>query len=128
MPLPPRLEQELNELRLQHRIEVIEEAELINLIFLGFAIGDGYTVAHSDLLLRVPRSYADAGPDMFWTIPEVLLANGQVPQAADSKELHVGREWRRFSWHRPQSSPWNPNVDNLQSNLEFIRKRLGEKK
>ncbi len=128
MPLPPRLEQELNELRSQHQIEVKEETDVINVIFLGFVIGDGYAVTHSDLLLRIPRSYADAGPDMFWMAPAVLLANGQTPQAADSRERYVDREWRRFSWHRPPSNPWNPNIDNLHSHLEFIRKRLREKK
>src|SRR5947209_2730416 len=120
MPLPPRLEQELNELRAHHQIQVIEEAEIINVILLDFAVGPGYCRSHSDLLLRIPRSYPDAGPDMFWMGLEVLLENGQVPQAADSRERYVERDWRRFSWHRPPSTPWNPNVDNLHSHLEFI--------
>jgi hypothetical protein len=128
MPLPPRLEQELNELRAQHQIEVTEEADLINVVFAGFALGEGWTLTHSDLLLRIPRSYADAGPDMFWMNPEVKLAGGQLPQAGEPVERLINRDWRRFSWHRPPSSPWNPNVDNLHGHLEFIRKRLREKK
>src|SRR5258708_21640224 len=128
MPLPPRLEQELDELRSQYQIEVKEEPDTINLMFAQFALGDGYSVAHTDLLLRIPRSYADAGPDMFWTTVEVVLAGGQIPQTAESIERYVDRDWRRFSWHRAASSPWNPNTDNLHGYLEFIRRRLREKK
>ena|ERR1700722_3352326 len=126
MPLPPKLEHELDELRGQHKIEVTEEPDLINIVFLNLHVGEGYRPTNCDLLLRIPRSYPDAGPDMFWTAPEVLLANSRVPQAADVIETYLGRRWRRFSWHRPPTSPWNPTVDNLHSHLEFIRKRLRE--
>jgi hypothetical protein len=125
MTLPPKLEGELEELRSDYVFEVIEDPDFINLIFKDFALGEGYSLTHSELLLRMPRSYPDAGPDMFWTAVEVLLAGGTVPQAADSIEPYAGKNWRRFSWHRP---PWNPNVDNLHGHIEFIRRRLREKK
>lgn len=125
MPLPPKLEQELTELRAEYQIQVVEDAEFICLIFSTFPLGDGFTLPSSDLLLRVPRSYNDAGPDMFWTSPEVLLSGGGVPQNADSLEDYCGRKWRRFSWHR---GGWNPTCDNLHGHMEFIRRRLREKK
>jgi hypothetical protein len=121
MSLPPRLETELASLDSSHVIEIVEESDCISLIVRNFELGDGYSVPNSDLLVRMPRSYPDAGPDMFWTDPAVTLVNGQIPQSAESIEGYVGRQWRRFSWHR---QPWNPRVDNLSGYLEFVRKRL----
>jgi hypothetical protein len=127
MTLPPKLARELEALSGSHQIEVIEDPDFVNLIFKSFALGDGYSVSTSDMLMRIPRSYPDGGPDMFWVGKEVLLASGAVPQAADSIEPHLGREWRRFSWHRP-GNRWHPTADNIQSQLEFIRRRLIEEK
>ncbi len=126
MPLPPRLEEELVELRgRNHQIDVTEDPDFISVVLIDFALGDGYSREFSDLLLRVPRAYPDAGPDMFWTTPDLLLANGQPPQSGEVIEQYLGRPWRRFSWHRPV---WNPSIDNLHAYLEFIRKRLRERK
>lgn len=127
MTLPPKLKRELGELRKSSNFEVIEDPEFINLVFSAFPLGDGYSASQCDLLLKVPRSYPDAGPDMFWVNPEVTLASGLLPQAAEHTETHLNRSWRRFSWHR-QGSQWNPTVDNLHGHMEFINRRLREKK
>jgi hypothetical protein len=123
--LPPRLEKELEELRREHSINVVENGDTIFLIFPSFVLSDGFRVTAADLLLQVPRSYPDAGLDMFWLEPTVLLANGQCPQNADLIESYVNRQWRRFSWHR---QGWNPAVDNLHGYLEFVRYRLRDKR
>ena len=125
MTLPPKLEREIAELRATNQIEVIEDPDYINLVFGAFPLGEGYNIAASDLLLRVPRSYPDAGPDMFWVAKEVVLATGSAPQAAESIETYLGKPWRRFSWHRKS---WNPTFDNLHGHMEFIRRRLREQK
>src|SRR5690242_2647631 len=90
MPLPPKLHRELEEARALGRIEVVEDPWFVNLLFKDFSIGDGFNMRTCELLIRVPRSYPDTGPDMFWTAPELLLADGGVPQAADCIEDHVG--------------------------------------
>jgi hypothetical protein len=123
--LPPRLDKEIQELRAERQVDVIEEGDWINIVIPAFALGEGYAVTSSDLLIRVQRTYPDAGPDMFWLDVAVVLANGQLPQSADPIERYQGRDWRRFSWHRAR---WDPSVDNLHGYLEFIRKRLREKK
>ncbi|HEV2523428.1 MAG TPA: E2/UBC family protein [Candidatus Acidoferrales bacterium] len=124
MALPPALERELEDLRQYQNVEVVEQADVINLILKNFGLGEGYNPATADLLLRIPRSYPDAGPDMFWLNPRVTLVNGACPQAADANENHLGRTWQRFSWHRSQ---WKPAVDNIHGQIEFIRKRLRER-
>jgi hypothetical protein len=106
-------------------VDVVEDGAWINLVISTFPLGEGYTKASSALLIRVQRTYPDAGPDMFWLDVGVMLASGGVPQAAQAIETHSGKQWRRFSWHR---TTWNPSVDNLHGYLEFIRKRLREKK
>lgn len=128
MALPPRLQREIDELiDSPCNIEVSEDSDFINLVFKTFPLEEGYSAPVSDLLLRVPRSYPEAGPDMFWVDPEIILATGQIPQSAENIESHLGKNWRRFSWHR-QGSPWNPTIDNIQGYVEFIRRRLREKK
>lgn len=124
MALPSALESELEELRKCQDVEAVEQADVINLILKNFGLGEGYSPTVADLLLRVPRSYPDAGPDMFWLNPRVTLANGACPQAAEANETHVGKTWQRFSWHRSQ---WKPTVDNIHSQIEFIRRRLHER-
>lgn len=126
MTLPPKLQKELEELNREHKIGSTEEGDWINLIFCGFALGEGFSTATADLLIRVPRSYPDAGPDMFWVDSSVVLAGGRTPQSADAIEgPYAGRKWRRFSWHR---KGWNPSVDNISGHLEFVRRRLREKR
>jgi E2/UBC family protein E len=126
LALPPRLDKELEELRSEYQVDVSEEGDWINLIFRNFPLGEGFNVVSSDLLVRIQRTYPDAGPDMFWLDTKVTLSSGQAPQNAEAIEgPYTGRTWRRFSWHR---QIWNPSVENLQSYLEFIRRRLREKK
>ncbi len=122
MPVPPKLEQELDILRTEYDLEVIEDSDFINLIFRDFPLGALFSVPSSKLLLRVPKIYPEAGPDMFYTDPAVRLANGELPKNTESVETFVGTNWRRFSWHRQQ--PWHPIADNMHSCIEFIRRRL----
>jgi hypothetical protein len=123
--LPPRLEKEIEELRAERQVDVVEDGDWISVIIPAFALGEGYTQSSSDLLIRTQRIYPDAGPDMFWLDVGVLLTDGRPPQAAESIELYQGRNWRRFSWHRQR---WEPSIDNLHGYLEFIRSRLREQK
>lgn len=122
MAVPPKLEKEIGELRATYSLDVVEDSEFINLIFKDFPLAEGFSTPSSDLLLRVPKSYPDAGPDMFYTDTAVTLSSGELAKNTDSIEPFVGRNWRRFSWHRQQ--PWNPIVDNMHSCVEFIHCRL----
>lgn len=123
--LPPKLAKEVEELQHDYAIEVVEDSDNVNLIFQSFPLEEGYNMPSAEMLLRIPRTYPDTGPDMFWTNEQLLLADGRIPQAAEAFETHLSKRWRRFSWHRP---PWNPVIDNLRSHVEFIRKRLRAKK
>jgi hypothetical protein len=75
------------------------------------------------LLLRLPLSYPNGKPDMFWVDEDFLLKDGRVPKSGDVFENWLGRRRRRFSWHM---SSWNPGADNLLTFLEFINNRLAK--
>jgi len=124
--LPPKLEEELAVLREEYNVEVHEDPNSVYLIVHGFPTSQLYNRPTVTLLLQVPRPYPDAGLDMFWTDEDLRLANGSIPQAGDVIENHLGRRWRRFSWH-PQfggSGKWDPNIHNVRSYLTFIGRRF----
>jgi Prokaryotic E2 family E len=119
--LPPRLDKELEELSKHYQIEVVEDADFVSLVFSEFPTGPLFRPLATTLLLRIPRSYPDAGPDMFWTSADLTLADSTVPTAGESIETYVGRSWRRFSWHHNR---WNGNTDNIATYLIFVRRRF----
>ena len=75
------------------------------------------------LLLKLPLSYPNGKPDMFWVNQDFLLKDGRVPRSAEVVEACLGQPRRRFSWHL---SSWNPGADNLRTFLEFINNRLAK--
>ena len=82
-----------------------------------------YNKTSVTLLLRIPLSYPNGKPDMFWVDENFLLKDLRVPKSAEQVESWLGKHWRRFSWH---PSNWNPGVDNLSTYLEFIDNRLAK--
>ena len=136
--LPTQLLDELAELKKRFRIEVVEEETVIDVIIFDFPTSSHYNQAQTRVLVRVPRTYPDAGLDMFWTDPDLRLSDGSVPAGADSIEPYAatvtvagleGKSWRRFSWHPQPGTPnrWNPSVDNLVVYTEFISRRLSQR-
>lgn len=122
--LPQQLVQEVEELRKEgYSIELIETEGWANVVFHNYPILSGYSKALTKLLLKIPISYPNGQPDMFWTNVDLTLKDGQVPRSAEQIESAIGKQWRRFSWH-PQN--WNPGVDNLRTYLEFVNNRLSK--
>jgi E2/UBC family protein E len=102
---------------LGYDMEIAEADGFINLIFKDYLLPTGYNKASTSLLLRVPVAYPNGNPDMFWTDVDLLCVDGRTPKSAESIEIHVGKQWRRFSWH-PQN--WNPGTGNLRMYLGFV--------
>lgn len=110
--------QEIDEFKdLGYSIEVSETDGFVNLVFEDYLLPTGYNKTSTTLLLRLPAAYPNGNPDMFWTDVDLLCADGRIPKSADSIETHIGKQWRRFSWH-PQN--WNPGTGNLRMYLEFV--------
>ena len=121
--VPQQILQEIEALSADYSIEVCEDGGVINLVFDTYSIPGGFSMSETSLLLRLPASYPNGKPDMFWTEPELTLADGRVPRQADQIQSFLGKSWRRFSWHLSQ---WNPGRDNLYTYLEFVNMRLAK--
>ncbi len=73
-----------------------------------------YTPRTADILIRLMPGYPLTPVDMFWTTPDIRLASGGYPQAADVHETPGGGRWQRWSRH----NQWRAGVDDLRT---FIR-------
>lgn len=122
--IPPALSEETSQMQEGGlAVELLEAEGWFNVVFTGYPLPRGYSKRATTLLVKVPPSYPNGRPDMFWVDEDVLLETGAVPRSADSIETALGRRWRRFSWH-PQN--WNPGVDSLRTYLEFVNRRLAQ--
>ena len=83
----------------------------------------GFNRDAADLLVRLHPGYPDVPPDMWWFRPAVHLANGTFLRATGVVEVHLGREWQRWSRHF-NNGQWQSGVDGLASFLALIRQDL----
>jgi Prokaryotic E2 family E len=81
-----------------------------------------YQVGNTDVLFITDTMYPLSAMDMFWTDPTVVRPDGSIPAGAESIETYLGRQWRRFSWHR--NGIWNPNGNPLLDHFEFMLARF----
>lgn len=92
------------------------------LVLLGFTLPAAYTPRSVNLLVKLPPTFPDAAPDMFWVEPHVHLASGAVP-ASTSGETLLGRVWQRFSWHLQQGA-WKVGQSDLRDFIRCVRARF----
>lgn len=112
----------LEELDLDY--ELTQEGGMVCVVIKGWSTPPGYEPQEVDLLLRLPPTFPDTQPDMYWCDPEVrVAATGALPQAADLFEEYLGRRWQRFSRHLNPGA-WQPGRDSLASYLALITQAL----
>lgn len=80
-----------------------------------------FAVDRSDLMFMSDHSYPLSAMDMFWTEPEVLRLDGGIPAGGESIETYLGRQWRRFSWHR--QGVWRPTGNPLLDHYALMEAR-----
>ena len=122
--IPTQIVDEVSTLKDEgNSVEVIEAEGWVNVIFSNYAVPPKFSKTSITLLVKLPLSYPNGRPEMFWTDVDLLFKDGRTPRSAEQIETVVGRQWRRFSWY-PTS--WNPGADNLRTYLEFINNRLAK--
>ena len=105
--------------------DIIPDGQKLYIKFKDFPLPTAlYNMDTTDLLIFTTPHYPRAGFDMFWTDPRLALKNESVPKQAEVIELHLGQEWRRFSYHPYNSTPWNPSEDNIARFIEYVKQRL----
>lgn len=92
------------------------------LILPEYELPRGYQPERVRLLLKLPPTFPDAAPDMFWVHPAVRAPNGGLPRAASTEHL-LGEDWQRFSWHLVQGA-WKPGVSTLRDFLRSVAARF----
>ena len=121
--IPQDLTDDLKELG--YVFEVLEEANKVYVRFENFAIpSDKFSMSATQLLIFTTPLYPKTNFDMFWTDENLVLKNGNVPKNAEVIETHLGKRWRRFSYHPYNNKPWNPALDDVGSFIEHVRERL----
>jgi hypothetical protein len=102
--------------------EVIEEGMRLYVLLHKVRLPGGlFRLEESDVLFTTDQQYPLSAMDMFWTEEGVIRPDGSIPQNAESIEAHLGRQWRRFSWHRNEA--WNPNGNPLLDHYAFMEAR-----
>ena len=105
------------------RVDVEQQGPQAYIILRALPLPKGaYQVTVSDVLFITDTQYPLSAMDMFWTEPAVLRHDGSVPAGGESIETYVGRQWRRFSWHR--NGTWNPAGNPLLDHFAFVQDRF----
>lgn len=92
------------------------------LVISGYRLPRGYEPDSVQLLIKLPPTFPDAAPDMFWLWPAVRAPNGSPPRATSAERL-LGEEWQRFSWHLAPGG-WAPGVSTLRDYLRCVAARF----
>lgn len=108
-----------------HNYEITEDGGKIYIVFKDYLLPSSmYNVDKTELLIFTTAHYPNAGFDMFWVSPNLLLKNNTVPKNADVMENHIGRSWRRFSYHPYNNKPWNAADDSVIVFMSYVQQRL----
>jgi len=100
--------------------EVVVDAGMTCVLFPGWVLPSGLSVARTDLLLRLAPGFPDVPPDMWWCDPAIFRADGTQIPGTQSSEMHLARTWQRWSRHFT-AGQWQPGRDSLEGFLALIR-------
>jgi hypothetical protein len=116
MPIIPRGDDDyLKERAFNYQLKQIGSE--VHLVITNWEFPPAYSPRSADLLIRIPAGYPLSQLDMFWTTPDIKLASGGWPQAADVHETHDGQNWQRWSRHTQE---WRAGVDNLRTFITAV--------
>ncbi|HXG08681.1 MAG TPA: E2/UBC family protein [Gemmataceae bacterium] len=124
MPGPQELQEHAKELTETTgvQVEIVEEGSRVFVLLRKVRLPPGlFRVGETDILFITDQQYPLSALDMFWTEVDVVRPDGSIPQSAEAIETYLGRQWRRFSWHR--NGVWNPARNGLLDHFAFVESR-----
>lgn len=92
------------------------------LVLPQFVVPEPFSPNTVRLLVKLPPTFPDAAPDMFWVEPPLAVAPNAAPQGTSIESL-LGGAWQRFSWHLAPGA-WRPGISTLRDFMRCIRSRL----
>jgi hypothetical protein len=120
---PPAVVEQIREVLATYSGEVRgAAAQGAEVILRAVSVPRGYSVSAVDILIKVPPTFPDARPDMFWVKPPLALANGAQPQATSTENIG-GESWQRYSWHL-QPHAWHAGTSRLRDFVRAVLARL----
>ena len=102
--------------------QLVSHTSGVYLIINQFEFGVAYQPNASTLLINVVSGYPDNPLDMFWTSPDVKLADGNWPKAGDFHEQHNDASWQRWSRHYV----WRSGIDNIRTFIAAVKQEIAK--
>lgn len=88
----------------------------------AFELPDAYLPRVVRLLVKLPPTFPEAAPDMFYVTPVVRTANGATPVGATPTTI-LGESWQQFSWHLKPGA-WQPGISDFREYMRCVRSRF----
>lgn len=85
-----------------------------------FALPAGYTIASTQVALRIEPGYPDTQIDMAYFHPALRRRDGKSIPATESTETIDGKAFQRWSRHRSAANPWRPGIDDVSTHLAQV--------
>jgi hypothetical protein len=108
-----------DEQRYREAVELPQPDGWTFVIYRDFRIPSEFQPDRVDMLVKLPPTFPDAAPDMFWVSPHVTVGSGGTSPRGTSSETVLGASWQRFSWHLA-SGTWRSGVSTLRDFLRCI--------
>lgn len=125
--IPDELVKDVETLKEQgYDCRLVEDGLKIYVVFTNYPLPPGiYNIDSTDLIIFTTSQYPNAGFDMFWVDEKLKLKGTESPpSSAEHIESHLGKNWRRFSYHPYNNKPWNPSEDSVIRHVSYINQRL----
>jgi hypothetical protein len=90
-----------------------------------FELPDAYTPRVVRLLIKLPPTFPDAAPDMFFVTPVVRVTTGGAPRGTSDTQL-LDQPWQQFSWHLAPGS-WRPGISTFLGYVACVRARFAQR-
>lgn len=100
-------------------VDYVEEGPLSWIIFRDLEIPNGYNVSKADAAILIPPHYPTAPLDMIYFFPALVRADGKMIRQLSNQKIE-GKIYQRWSRHRTALNKWNPEIDNLESQLDLM--------
>lgn len=100
-------------------VDYVEEGGLNWVIFRDLDIPCGYNVGKADAAILIPPHYPTAALDMIYFYPALVRADGKMIRQLSERKIE-GKVYQRWSRHRTALNKWNPEIDNLESQLDLM--------
>ena len=103
-------------------VEVHQDGNKLFVVVRGYQLPTGVAkVASTDVLFLADTQYPLSEIDMFWTDVEVVQPDGSIFEKSTVMGQHLGRDWRRFSYHR--NGTWSSAGNPLLNHYSFMESR-----